>query len=467
MINRIYKIINSKFSRFFKFVFFLRYLFLIFFVSLVLFLVIPYFFDYKKKEEIIKLYLTKNYSLEIQKLDHIKYQFFPVPQLILDNISGNFYSKEKNLKTEKLILYPKLLSLYNYKNFDLNKVKFDNSRLNIESEKIILITKSLINLKKKFNFDNLDLTITDKKNKVISFKKINLLNYGYKKNKIEGEVFNRKFKVNLEEDLSNINFKLLNTGISVDLSLLKKQQSNKLFGEIRGKILNSKFKFNFNYDTKIFVIDNFFFRGQDLAFESDGKLELKPYFESNFNSKIKNINPSILLNIDIERLLNFRDVIKRLNIINKITYNSKKFSKNLIDEAYISSKLSFGRLSFTKKFLISKSIIKCQSDINLLNEFPIIYFKCKINSSDKKELLKQIGVDYKNKNETLDLNFSGNLNIFNNKINFDNIIMNNNYTAPEEDLKYFKDKFENIVINKKFQNIFDLQKIKKFMKEIV
>ena len=104
---------------------------------------------------------------------------------------------------------------------------------------------------------------------------------------------------------------------------------------------------------------------------------------------------------------------------------------------------------------------------SIINEFPIIYFKCKINSSDKKELLKQIGVDYKNKNETLDLNFSGNLNIFNNKINFDNIIMNNNYTAPEEDLKYFKDKFENIVINKKFQNIFDLQKIKKFMKEIV
>ena len=49
MINKFYKIVNIKFSRFFKFIFFLRYLFAIFFISLGLFLLIPQFFDYKKK----------------------------------------------------------------------------------------------------------------------------------------------------------------------------------------------------------------------------------------------------------------------------------------------------------------------------------------------------------------------------------------------------------------------------------
>ena len=104
MINRIYKIINSKFSRFFKFVFFLRYLIVIFFVSAVLFLTIPYFFDYKKKEEIIKLNLIKSYSLEIQKVDDIKYEFFPLPHLILVNVNGKLYSDETNLKTQILVL---------------------------------------------------------------------------------------------------------------------------------------------------------------------------------------------------------------------------------------------------------------------------------------------------------------------------------------------------------------------------
>ena len=96
---------------------------------MVSFLVIPSFFDYKKKEEIIKLYLIKKYSLGIEKIDNVEYQFLPVPQLILENLKGNLYSEETNIKTQKLILYPKFLSLYNYKNFDLKKIKFNNSQL--------------------------------------------------------------------------------------------------------------------------------------------------------------------------------------------------------------------------------------------------------------------------------------------------------------------------------------------------
>ena len=93
MINKIYKIINNKFSRFFKFVFFLRYLFLIFFVAITLFLTIPLFFDYKKKEQLIKDYLNQNYNLEIKKIESIKFHPFFLPHLKLENLSSNFYSK--------------------------------------------------------------------------------------------------------------------------------------------------------------------------------------------------------------------------------------------------------------------------------------------------------------------------------------------------------------------------------------
>ena len=67
MINKIYKIIHNKFSRFFKFIFFLRYLFAIFFVAIVMFVTIPQFFDYKKKELIIFSNLSASYGLDIKK----------------------------------------------------------------------------------------------------------------------------------------------------------------------------------------------------------------------------------------------------------------------------------------------------------------------------------------------------------------------------------------------------------------
>ena len=114
-------------------------------------------------------------------------------------------------------------------------------------------------LDKKFYFRNLHLKITEKKNQVIDLKKIKFLNYGYKKNTIEGEVFNRKFKIKLKNDLSNITFKLLNTGVSADLNLFTKRGSDEIVGNIRGKILDSNFKTNFTYDSNEFLINSFFF----------------------------------------------------------------------------------------------------------------------------------------------------------------------------------------------------------------
>ena len=60
----------------------------------------------------------------------------------------------------------------------------------------------------------------------------------------------------------------------------------------------------------------------------------------------------------------------------------------------------------------------------------------------------------------------GSLSVLNNKINFKEISMNNNYQASNEDLNFFKEKFENILFKDNFINIFNLKKIKKFILEI-
>jgi hypothetical protein len=121
---------------------------------------------------------------------------------------------------------------------------------------------------------------------------------------------------------------------------------------------------------------------------------------------------------------------------------------------------------YSKKILISENIILCVGDINLLEEYPILYFDCSIESRDKRKFLKNFLIKYKNKNEIFMLNIEGNINIFNNKINFKNIKMNQNYEASKEDLNYFKQTFENILFDKNLLGIFNLKKIKEFILEI-
>ena len=67
---------------------------------------------------------------------------------------------------------------------------------------------------------------------------------------------------------------------------------------------------------------------------------------------------------------------------------------------------------------------------------------------------------------SLSLNFAGNLNIYNNKINFSSIGMDGIYQAKKEDLLYYKRIFEETMFNDNFLKIFNLKKLEKFILEI-
>ena len=465
MINKISKIINNKYSRFFKFVFFLRYLFLIFFVAITLFLTIPLFFDYKKKEQLIKDYLNQNYNLEIKKIESIKFHPFFLPHLKLENLSSNFYSKKKNFEVKKITIYPKLFSIYNYQNFDIKKIKIEDSNLRLNTEDAKLLAKRIFKLKKKIYFKNLDLKIMNNSNVVIELKNLDFINYGYKKNKIIGEVFNQRFKIDIEDDYRNINFSLPKTGVSLKINILEKNLSGNLIGSLKGKVLSSKVKLNFSYNIESIAISNLYFRDQKLSLESDGFLRLKPFFIINLNSKIKDIDLKFLRNFNLASLLKFQSLIKTMNSKNVITFNRNKFSNSLVSKLQLKIDLAHGRLNVLKNLKIENSNFICQKNINLLDEYPILYFNCTIYSPDIKKLLKIINIKYKNKKENFSLNFNGNINILSNKINFESI-KTDNYIANEEDLKYFKTTFENILFDEKFIDIFDISKIRKFVLEI-
>ena len=55
-----------------------------------------------------------------------------------------------------------------------------------------------------------------------------------------------------------------------------------------------------------------------------------------------------------------------------------------------------------------------------------------------KKALKKFDIKYKFKNEPLNIDVKGNLNILNNKINFESIKINQDYIATKEDLGFLK-----------------------------
>ena len=181
MINKFNKIIHNNYSRFFKFIFFLRYLIAIFFISSILFLVIPSFFDYEKKEIILNNYLSNSYNFEISNYEKIVFKALPFPKLIIKNTTVKLNSSPIEMKVKNLIIYPKLINIYNYENYQSNKIVLKDSytKLNFaESKKLI---KYFLGGKNNFFLDNLEINIFDKDKSIISVKDIKFSNFGYKK----------------------------------------------------------------------------------------------------------------------------------------------------------------------------------------------------------------------------------------------------------------------------------------------
>ena len=149
MLNKFFKAIHNKYARLFKFIFFLRYLFTIFFISIVLFLIIPTFFNYEKKEQFIKDFFLKDYNFRLDEYQNIKYKAFPAPRIELKKVKAKLIRSNTNLNVENLKIYPKLLSIYKLNNFEARKIIFKENAADLEISNLIIFVNQLLNQKKK------------------------------------------------------------------------------------------------------------------------------------------------------------------------------------------------------------------------------------------------------------------------------------------------------------------------------
>ena len=72
----------------------------------------------------------------INQYNKIKFTSFPFPKLEIKNTKISLNSSSKDLNVKNLIIYPKLLSIYNYENFQSKKLVLSKGNVTLETSEI-------------------------------------------------------------------------------------------------------------------------------------------------------------------------------------------------------------------------------------------------------------------------------------------------------------------------------------------
>ena len=217
------------------------------------------------------------------------------------------------------------------------------------------------------------IKIFDEKFPVVTLENIKFANFGYNENLIRGRVFGKNFKIKIDDNYKNINFKLLNSGINAELILIKNKKLISSLVFLRAKILNTNFKSSFEYDGKNIKIFNAYFRSKDLSFKHNSEIILNPFLDINSNFIIEELNTQILTNPKFIKLFKVKDLLKKINNKSEIKFIPKKFNRNFFEDLYLKINLAYGRMNYSKKLLIANSTIKCNGSINFLEEYPLCF----------------------------------------------------------------------------------------------
>ena len=352
MINKFYKTIHNKYNKFFKFFFFLRYVLIIFLISSSLFFLIPKFIDYEKKEDTIKTFISKNYNLDIDSYSSIQFNVLPLPNLSIKNVKFRLKKKPIDLNSKEINLFLNLKSIYNYNRLNTKKIYFLNSDVFLKTRDVKDFIIYLNNFDKKVKIENLNIDLISNNSSLVKIKKINFSNYGYKRNYLTGEIFDKNFKMSLKNNNQNLNFYILDTGIEANIKFNNKEFIEPLIGSAKINFLNNYLKFDFNYRNKNLEIDKSNFKNKDLSLIFDSAVSLKPFFNINSNIQILDIDQNILDKISLEKIIKNKNIIKKINGNVSINFKNKKFYFNFIENLSMNLNLEHGRLVSFKKILI-------------------------------------------------------------------------------------------------------------------
>jgi len=444
----------------------------------ILYLVIPAFYNYEITS--IENLVCKNQKFNCYVEGKISYKFFPSPRLKIKDLKIKLPSnKKENLAiiedAQVKLSIKNLLSKDKHKIKSITFNKFDGN-INLKKLKNYIILFEKDNLI-PINFKNGRISLYDNKNYIASIEDANL-NIKFLEDSSTALLKGKFLNDNLE---INLNRKKINKKTFTDIKLKMKKlnfftkasfiffDNNVFDGNFLIKQGKNKFTGIFDYkDDKIMIkksnVRNSFVDGKLL-----GEITLSPYFEFNLDLSLNSINFTKLYSYFL-----FLDIAdqKKLFKINKIINGKinvsadKVYSKHNLVKSF-ESRLKFYNGSFKiEQFLINLGKLGAADILGIINnnnKFNNFKFESNVFVDNKKKFLSKFGIYDKN-NLSSNLFISGNFDFKNIKVSLYEIFDNEKFTT--EDTNFIESEFNDLMLDKDFENLFNFPKFKVFLKSI-
>jgi len=463
---------NLSKNKIYQFIKKIKYLLIIFLISFFIYLITPKIFDYSKKVEFINNALNNSYSLKINDYSNISYRLFPTPRIVIKDTNLEFNDSSVLVQAEEIILKVKLSEMYNLKNLNLKKLIINKSEILLDVKNLSDISNYIKKIKEKFFFYESNIRVKKKDSNIISFEKINFNNRNFNKLTFKGIVFNQKIDINFynSKNMQRLTASMPETGFNLEIYIPVLRDSKITSGRGNITILKNKAQFNFKKEDNLKIFNSFLITD---IFNTTflGDFDFNPNFNFNIIFNVKNINFKNLNKLLIKNINSFNikmfNLNKKLNGQITILYDKKNFYSKFIKSASINIMFENGEISIKDTKIDSGSEFTTINGIFKNNEgYQKLDFHILSKIKDNDMLINKLQIRNNDKKQIKNLELTGSFNITSNKINLDNIIMDNQKKVSAKKLNFYEESFENIIFDNNFMNIFDFKRIKKFIEFI-
>ena len=481
MINKFIKLINKK-SRFEKLEIKISgnnkkhyKLFLIYAVSFLItcfsiYLTIPKLFDYEKREKNIKLLLLNNFNIEaIDKID-VTYKVFPTPRLRIADVDISYGRDIAKSKVKKMDIILKFSNIYGHSIYQTNKIIISNSVLSVKLKNLKKFYYLIKRLNKKIVINNSVLSLSDSSKNILKIDKFKLENKKLNKIYLEGYFLDKLIKISSFKIKKGdrVKIKIPKIGANINIEINNKNHNKFYIGNVKASLLLTKIRFDFKKSNELKIF-NSYIRNDIFRTSFDGIIKTQPsfLFDLNIDADIVNYKKLKELSNKYQKYKSWNNfkINKKINGTLKITLDSIKLK--FLNKLKLNLVFANGKIDIKNAFLYSKNLnMNLNGSIDTHGEFKNFDFVFLIDLINKKNVLKDLNI--KNKSVSINqIKIDAILNILSNKIYFNDIWLNKKNKLSSKKKSFYKEKFEQIVINENFLGIVDYKKTKDFFEEIL
>jgi len=480
--KRIFNLNQFKKIKLYNFKFFTLYIPFAFLLFGFLYISIPLFYTFEKTSLEKKICQKVKASCFIN--GKINYRFFPTPRINITNVAIKNKNKNTLIETKNLSIIVSLNDLFKKENYHFKKIIFKNFEININFKDL----KDLKEFKNILLVKNNDTSLYFEKGKIILYNTeeyvgtINniIINSKYKKDNILTQL-----KGNFLNHQVEVDFNKKNTDESYNTKIVLKVKdfdffTKFIFSDSKIKpntktgsftIKESKNKINgvFDYSNYVFKINKSNLRSPFIDGKLNGEIILRPFFEFDLDLNLNTLNFTKLYNsflsLDEKSQASFFKANNRVN--GKLNIQSNKiYSKNNLINSFESRVKFYNGNIKIDQLLLSLGKLGAADMTGYINndkKLSNLKFESNIFIDNQKKFLSKFGI-YNKKKIFSDLFVSGNFDFINKKVSFYEISNENKLSI--EDINYTEAEFNNEMLDKNYNNLFNFSNFKTFLKSL-